>query len=168
MIIYNTTLKYCSGKTKKDDKDTLNPVVDEKKFKEIIADANDRLGAECGLDGNLSVQIVSGRNGTFEVIMVCNQDKVSVKECEDWIQNHFSENYSISKVSVSNSREISVKDFIRSIRSADKMGYCNRGYLYKQREKGAHTYKRRHRFLLSGNERRAMGRRRQRGRQMGR
>ena len=134
MIIYNTTLKYCSGKARKDDKDTLNPTVDEKKFKEIMADANDRLGAECGLDGNLSVQIVAGRKGTLEVIMVCNQDKVSVKECEDWIRDHFAENYSITKVSVSNSREISVKEFIRFIRSADKMGFCNRGYLYNDLE----------------------------------
>ena len=28
MIIYNTTLKYCSDKARKDDKDTLNPTVD--------------------------------------------------------------------------------------------------------------------------------------------
>lgn len=134
MIIYSTTLKYYSCKVRKDDKYTLNPTVDERQFKEIIADANDKLGAECGLDGNLSVQIVSGRKGTLEIIMVCNQEKVSVKECEDWIRNHFSENYSITKVSVSNSREISVKDFIRSIKSADKMGFCNRGYLYNDLE----------------------------------
>ena len=134
MIIYNTTLKYCSDKARKDDKDTLNPTVDEKQFKEIISDANDRLGAECGLDGNLSVQIVSGRKGALEVIMVCNQEKVSVKECEHWIKDHFSDNYSITKVSINNSREISVKDFIRFIKSADKMGFSNRGSLYNELE----------------------------------
>jgi len=130
MIIYNTTLKYNSGKTRKDDKDTLNPSVDDRKFKEIISDANDKLGAECGLDGNLSAQIISGKGGSLEIVMVCNQDKVSVEECETWIKNHFNDNYSINRVSVKDSKEISVKEFMRSIRSADKMGFSNRGYLY--------------------------------------
>ena len=130
MLIYNLTLKYSSKKARKDEKDTLNPTVDDRKFKEIIADANDRLGPECGLEGNLSAQVVAGRTGTLEIIIVFNQEKLSVEECESWIQNHFMENYSITKATVVESKEISVKEFIRSIKSADKMGFCNRGYLY--------------------------------------
>lgn len=131
MIIYKATLKYSSRKARKDEKDTLNPTVDEKKLKEIISDANDNLGAECGLEGNLSVQIVAGKKGCFEIVMVCNQDKVTVEECENWVKGHFSESYSITKAVIENTKEISVKEFMRYIRSADKMGFCNRGYLYR-------------------------------------
>ena len=134
MIIYNTTLKYSSRKTRKDDKDTLNPSVDDRKFKEVISDANDKLGAECGLDGNLSAQIVAGKVDSLEIVMVCNQDKVSLEECEMWIKNHFTDNYSINRVSIEASKEISVKEFMRSIRRADKIGFSNRGYLYHDLE----------------------------------
>ena len=132
MIIYSTTLNYLPGKIRKDDKDTLSISVDEKRFKEIAADANDRLGAECGLEGHLSAQIVAGGQGTLEIVMVCDQEKVSLKECEDWLRDHFIDNYSVSRVSVSNSKEISAKDFIRLIKSADKKGFSNRGYLYNE------------------------------------
>ena len=91
MIIYKSTLKYSSRKARKDEKDTLNPTVDEKKLKEIISDANDNLGAECGLEGNLSVQIVAGKKGCFEIVMVYNQDKATVEECENWVKGHFTE-----------------------------------------------------------------------------
>ncbi len=134
MIIYKGTLKYSSRKARKDEKDTLNPAVDDRKFKEIISDANDKLGAECGLEGNLSAQIVAGRTGSLEIIMACNREMVSISECENWIKNHFTENYSIIRVSVGNFKEISVKEFMRLVRGADKMGYSNRGYLYNDLE----------------------------------
>ena len=130
MILYNTILKYTSGKIRKDDKDTLNPTVDDRRFKEIILDVNDRLGVECGLDGNLSVQVVGGKTGCLEIDMVCNQDKVSLEKCEQWLKKHFSDNYAISRVSVTNSKEISVKNFIQAIQSADRKGFASRGYMF--------------------------------------
>ncbi len=130
MILYSGTLRYESRSARKDDKDTLNPGIDNKKFKDIVADVNDKLGPECGLSGNISAQIVSGRPGNLEIVMACNCEKVSIKECEKWIRNHFAENYLITKIWFENAKEISAKEFIRYIKSADKMGYSNSGYLF--------------------------------------
>lgn len=131
MILYDFTLKYKPMSERIDDKDTLNPEVEGKRFKEIVSYANDLLGKECGLDGSLSAQIVGGKTGEFEMVICCKQEKVSLDECTKWIENHFMNNFSINDANVSQIREISEKEFVRLIKRADKNGYCGGGYLFR-------------------------------------
>ena len=46
MIIFNLTMKYESMDKRIDDKDTLDPEIDQKKFNELMSCANDSLGKE--------------------------------------------------------------------------------------------------------------------------
>ncbi|MCR4897275.1 MAG: AAA family ATPase [Lachnospiraceae bacterium] len=131
MIIYKTTLKYRPGKAKTKDLETLSPKIDDKSMKAIISDANELLGQNCGLDGNLSAQIVDGKPGVLDFILFCEQEKVTIGECEEWMKDLFTRNYAISRVSVGNTVEISVQDMIKITRHADRIGYsCKGGYLY--------------------------------------
>lgn len=98
MIIFNLTIRYESKDKRIDDRDTLNPEIDGKKFNELMSCANDNFGKECGLDGNMSAFIVGGRTGTIEMILTCNLEEVSIKDCEDWLRKQFLENFSIRNI----------------------------------------------------------------------
>lgn len=98
MVIYYATLRYESLKTRREDKDTLNPDVDKKKLRNMISEINDTLGMECGLDGNISVVIVDGKVGAFDIVMACKQENVSDIDGMKWIRAHFVCNYSVKKV----------------------------------------------------------------------
>ena len=50
MIIYKAELTYESLQCGTNDKETLNPEIDDKKIVRIINDVNDDLGFCCGLD----------------------------------------------------------------------------------------------------------------------
>lgn len=131
MIIYYITLRYESLKTRKDDKNTLNPDLDNKKLKDMISEINDSLGKECGLDGNISVVIVDGKVGYFDIVMACRQEIVSDADGFNWIKNHFKTNYSLKKVWFEKTREISSKEFKRVLDRADNKGYGNQGWIWR-------------------------------------
>ena len=127
MVIYYMTLRYESLKNSREGKETLNPE-SNKKLKDMISDINELFGKECGLDGNISVVIVDGKVGSFDIVMVCKQEKVSDIEGMKWIRNHFENNYSIKKAWFENRKEISSKEFKRVLDSAERnMGMWN-GY----------------------------------------
>ena len=123
MIIYNLTMKYESMDKRIDDKDTLNPEIDQKKFNELMSCANDSLGKECGLDGNMSAFIVGGRTGTIEMIMTCNLEEVTIRECENWLRKQFLECFSIKKVSFVKRKEINAKELNSVMDKAEKRGF---------------------------------------------
>ena len=131
MIIYYVTLRYESLKNRKEDKDTLNPEVDNKKFKDMISEINDTLGKECGLDGNISVVIVEGKVGSFDIVMACKQENVSDEEGMRWIKNHFASSYSVKKVWFEKRREISSKEFRRVLDRAENKGYGNQSWIWR-------------------------------------
>ena len=111
MIIYKAELIYESLQCGKNDKETLNPEIDDKKIVRIINDVNDDLGFCCGLDDNLSVAVVSGEYGHWDIVWACNLEKITLKDCEKWLKNHFLDNYAVKKVVVENIHEISAKEF---------------------------------------------------------
>ncbi|ORU00169.1 stage V sporulation protein K [Anaerovibrio sp. JC8] len=119
MIIYKAELRYESLRTQKNDKETLNPAIDDKRICRIINDANDGLGVRCGLDDNLSVAAVNGEYGHWEMVFACNLEKVTLKDCEKWIKNHFLDNYAVKNVAVENIREISAKEFNKLLDKAN-------------------------------------------------
>ena len=131
MIIYYATLRYESLKTRREDKDTLNPDVDKKKLKDMISEINDTLGKECGLDGNISVVIVDGKVGAFDIVMACMQENVSDTEGMKWIRAHFASNYSVKKVWFEKRREISSKEFRRVLDRAENKGYGHQGWIWR-------------------------------------
>lgn len=122
MVIYYMTLRYESLKNSREGKETLNPE-SNKKLKDMISDINELFGKECGLDGNISVVIVDGKVGSFDIVMVCKQEKVSDIEGMKWIRNHFENNYSIKKAWFENRKEISSKEFKRVLDSAERNKY---------------------------------------------
>ncbi len=125
MVLYRVVMRYESLKTRKDDKDTLNPKTDEKKLEEMLNDANDSLGKECGLDDNLSVVIVDGRIGRLDLVIACNLEKITYSDGQQWIKKHFSENFAIRSICFEKCTEISTKDFIHAIEKAGgkRLGY---------------------------------------------
>ncbi len=76
MIIYKAELIYESLQCGKNDKETLNPEIDDKKIVHIINDVNEDLGFCCGLDDNLSVAVVSGEYGRWDIVWACNLEKL--------------------------------------------------------------------------------------------
>ena len=122
MVIYYMTLRYESLKNSREGKETLNPE-SNKKLKDMISDINELFGKECGLDGNISVVIVDGKVGSFDIVMVCKQEKVSDIEGMKWIRNHFENNYSIKKAWFENRKEISSKEFKCVLDSAERKKY---------------------------------------------
>ena len=48
-----------------------------KKVVRIINDANDGLGVRCGMDDNLSVAVVSGEYGRWDIVLTRNFEKKS-------------------------------------------------------------------------------------------
>ena len=123
MIIFNLTMRYESMDKRIDDRDTLNPEIDKKKFNELMSCANDNLGRECGLDGNMSAFIVGGRTGTIEMILTCNLEEVSITECEDWLCKQFLENFSIKNVDFVKKKEIDAKELASVMDKAEKRGF---------------------------------------------
>lgn len=123
MIIYKTEMRYKSCRESKDEKATLNPKLDESKIVKIINDVNDGLGVRCGLDGNLSVVVVNGEYERWEMVVVCQLEKVALKDCEKWIKDYFLENYSLEKVWLDNFREITVRELDTLIDKAENMNF---------------------------------------------
>ena len=127
MIIYHVNMKYESCQESYFDKPTLNPKVDDRRMKNIISDVNDSLGEKCGLNENLSVAVVNGEYKSFEIVIVCKLENVSLHDCEKWIKNHFLDNYSLEKVWLENKGEISAKEFENLTERANGKGF---GYLH--------------------------------------
>ena len=123
MIIFNLTIRYESKDKRIDDRDTLNPEIDGKKFNELMSCANDNFGKECGLDGNMSAFIVGGRTGTIEMILTCNLEEVSIKDCEDWLRKQFLENFSIRNITFVRRKEIDAKELVSVLDKSEKRGF---------------------------------------------
>ncbi len=109
MVIYRLSLKFKSLSEIVDGKPALNPELDEKKLNETVCDANEVLGQECALDGNLSVFITGCKPGNLELDIICRQENVAIDICTAWIENHFAENFSLAEVRIENVTEISIK-----------------------------------------------------------
>ena len=109
MVIYKLSLKYKSLSEIVDGKPALNPELDEKKLAETVSDANEALGQECALDGNLSVFITGCKPGNLELDIICNQENAPIDVCKQWIEKHFAENFSLAEACIADIVEISVK-----------------------------------------------------------
>ena len=123
MIIYKAELIYESLQCGNNDKETLNPEIDDKKIVCIINDVNDDLGFCCGLDDNLSVAVVSGEYRRWDIVWACNLEKITLKDCEKWLKNHFLDNYAVKKVVLENIHEISVKEFNKLLDKANDKNF---------------------------------------------
>ena len=108
MILCSVMMRYESMKKKKDNKNTLDPAVDEMNLKDIVSETNDQLGRNCGLDGNLSVVICGVREKQFDLVYALKYKNYTDEAALEWIENHFLENYSIKKVTFENLKEMAV------------------------------------------------------------
>ncbi len=132
MVIYSVILRYESLYDRQEDKDTLISEEDNKTLREMISEINDSLGQECGLDGNISVFVVDGKDGALDIIMTCKQENVSDMEGFHWIKEHFYDSYSVNKVWFEERREISSTEFKHTLVRAEKKKYGIQSWAWRE------------------------------------
>ena len=127
MVIYRLSLKFKSLSEIVDGRPALNPALDEKKLTETVCDANEALGQECALDGNLSVFITGCKPRNLELDIICKQENVTIDACKEWIEKHFAENFSLAEVCIEDIAEISVKRLKDDLEGANRRNLGNCG-----------------------------------------
>ena len=113
MVFYEFGISYTLNEeaVKKEKESRTRDFTEREDWERFVMGINDQLGIECGLDGNISLLIVDGREGYLSVVAGCKLENVSKKKCKDYIHDAIAASSQLFEdVSVTSEREICPTD----------------------------------------------------------
>ncbi|MBQ7564167.1 MAG: hypothetical protein IJT16_09275 [Lachnospiraceae bacterium] len=121
MVLYDSLMEYKEKAAESSgfDPESLPPEeYGGQKWNEWIAEINNSMGHECGLDGNLSAVISGGKPGKIHILAGCRLEKVTLKECRDFLCAFVKENLRADKPKITAVKEIDSKEFESALKKA--------------------------------------------------
>lgn len=132
MVFYEFGISYTLNEeaVKKEKESRTRDFTEREDWERFVMGINDQLGIECGLDGNISLLIVDGREGYLSVVAGCKLENVSVKKCKDYIHDTIAAASRLfEEVNVTSEREICPTDVKSLVAKGSHTGiYRGRGW----------------------------------------
>ncbi len=88
---------------------------------DFVSDMNSQLGAECGLDRNISILITDVNENELKVLVACSLENVSLKKCKDYVGKTLADtDKNIEDLSLKSQKEICPYEVNELVRKANR------------------------------------------------